>query len=103
MEYFELDLPRVLSQGGGELLRRLWQQKILFRTWCGQEQQDSDSKKFYSEPDAVEYNKDSKPLHDLSWWKTMKELGITMESKSQDNDHWWDHLASDSINHLQKR
>ncbi len=26
---------------------------------------DSESKRFYSEPDAVEYNKDSKPQHDL--------------------------------------
>jgi hypothetical protein len=27
--------------------------------------EDSDSKRFLSEPDAVKYNKDSKPLHDL--------------------------------------
>jgi hypothetical protein len=26
---------------------------------------DSISKRFYSEPDALEYNKDSKPQHDL--------------------------------------
>ncbi len=26
---------------------------------------DSESKRFYSEPDAVEYDKDSKPQHDL--------------------------------------
>jgi hypothetical protein len=33
----------------------------------------------------------------------MKELGIALDFKSQDNDHWQSHLASDSINHLQKR
>ena len=26
---------------------------------------DSESKRFYSEPDAVKYNKDIKPQHDL--------------------------------------
>ncbi len=34
--------------------------------------------------------------------ETMKELGITMDFKNQDNNHWWDHLANDSIlNHVQ--
>jgi hypothetical protein len=32
----------------------------------------------------------------------MKELGIAMNFKSQDNNHWWKHFASDSINHLPK-
>ncbi len=31
----------------------------------------------------------------------MKELGIVMAFKSQDNNHWWDQLANDSINYLQ--
>jgi hypothetical protein len=31
----------------------------------------------------------------------MKEWGISMDFKSQDKHHWWDHLANDSINHLQ--
>jgi hypothetical protein len=31
----------------------------------------------------------------------MKELGIAMDFKIQDNNHWWDHLANDNINHLQ--
>ncbi len=44
---------------------RLWQQKVLFRTWCGWVWQDSDSKRFYSEPDVVKHDKDSKPKHDL--------------------------------------
>ncbi len=47
VEYFEWDLPKVLSQGGAELLKY------------------ADSRRFSSEPGAVEYNKDSKLLHDL--------------------------------------
>ncbi len=31
----------------------------------------------------------------------MRELGIKMYFKSQDNNHWWDHTANDSIKHLQ--
>ena len=31
----------------------------------------------------------------------MKELGITIDFKSQVNNHWWDHNANDNINHLQ--
>ncbi len=32
----------------------------------------------------------------------MKELlGIAMDFKSLDDNHWWDHIATDSINHLQ--
>ncbi len=32
----------------------------------------------------------------------MKELGIAIDFKSQDDNHWWSHFASDNINHLQK-
>jgi hypothetical protein len=32
----------------------------------------------------------------------MKELDIAMDFQSQDDNHRWHHLASDSINHLQK-
>ncbi len=31
----------------------------------------------------------------------MKELGITMDTKSQNDINWWDQLANDSITHLQ--
>ncbi len=31
----------------------------------------------------------------------MKELGIALDFESQGNNHWWDHIANDSINHLQ--
>jgi hypothetical protein len=31
----------------------------------------------------------------------MTELGIAMDFKSQDDNYWLSHLASDSINHLQ--
>ncbi len=44
----------------------------------------SDSKRFYSEPDVVEYNKDSKPQYDLILGnETMKELGIVLDFKSK--------------------
>ena len=40
----------------------------------------SDSKRYYSEPDVVEYNKDSKPQYDLILGnETMKELGIVLD------------------------
>ncbi len=32
----------------------------------------------------------------------MKELGITMDLKSQEDNNWWGHFASDGINHLEK-
>jgi hypothetical protein len=41
MEYFEWDLPKVLSQGGAELLKY------------------TDSRRFSSEPDVVESNRDA--------------------------------------------
>jgi hypothetical protein len=47
VEYFEWDLPKVISQQGADLLKY------------------ADNRRFSSEPGAVEYNKDSKPLHDL--------------------------------------
>jgi hypothetical protein len=31
----------------------------------------------------------------------MKELGITMDFKSQVDNHRWDHISNDDINHLQ--
>jgi hypothetical protein len=44
----------------------------------------SDSKKFYSEPDMVEYNKGSKPQYDLMFGtETMKELGIMLDFKAK--------------------
>jgi hypothetical protein len=43
----------------------------------------SDSKWYYSEPDAVEYSKESKPQHDLILGnETMKELDIVLDFKS---------------------
>ena len=41
VEYFEWDLPKVLNQGGAELLK------------------DADSRRFSSEPDVVESNRDT--------------------------------------------
>ena len=44
----------------------------------------SDSKRYYSEPDVVEYRKDSKPQYDLILGnETMKELGIVLDFKSK--------------------
>jgi hypothetical protein len=44
----------------------------------------SDSKKFYSEPDVVEYNNCSKLQYDLILGKeTMKELGIMLDFKAK--------------------
>jgi hypothetical protein len=41
MEYFEWDLPKVLSQGGAELLK------------------GADNKRFSAKPDVVEFNRDA--------------------------------------------
>jgi hypothetical protein len=41
MEHFEWDLPKVLSQGGAELLKY------------------PDNRRFTSEPDVVEFNRDA--------------------------------------------
>jgi hypothetical protein len=44
----------------------------------------SDSKRFYSEPDVVEYNKDSKLQYDLILGtETMNELGIILDFKAK--------------------
>ncbi len=44
----------------------------------------SDSKRYYSEPDVVEYNKDSKPQYDIILGnETMKELRIVLDFKSK--------------------
>jgi hypothetical protein len=43
---------------------------------------------FYSEPEVVEYERNSKPHHDLILGpETMKELGIAMDFNCQDKDH----------------
>ncbi len=62
----------------------------------------SDNKRYFLEPDVVKYERNSELKHDLIVGnETMKELGIAMDFKSQDNNHWWDHLAIDNINHVQ--
>jgi hypothetical protein len=44
----------------------------------------SDSKKYYSEPDVVEYGKESKPQYELiPSNETMKELGFVLDFKSK--------------------
>ena len=44
----------------------------------------SDSKQYYSEPDVVEYRKNSKSQYDLVLGnETMKELGIVLDFKSK--------------------
>jgi hypothetical protein len=44
----------------------------------------SDSKRYYSEPDVVEYGKEGKPQYDLILdSETMKELGIVLDFKSK--------------------
>ncbi len=44
----------------------------------------SDSKRYYSEPDVVDYKKDSKPQYDLIiCTKTMKGLGILLDFKAK--------------------
>ncbi len=44
----------------------------------------SDSKRFYSEPDVVEYYKGSKPQYDLILGsEPMKELGIMLDFKAK--------------------
>ncbi len=43
----------------------------------------SDSKRYYSEPNVVEYGKESRPQYDLILgYKTMKELGIVLDFKT---------------------
>jgi hypothetical protein len=44
----------------------------------------SDSKRYYSESNAIEYSKESKPQYDLILGnETMKELGIVLDFKSK--------------------
>jgi hypothetical protein len=44
----------------------------------------SDSKRYYSEPDVVEYNKDSKLQYDFILGnETMKELGVVLDFESK--------------------
>ncbi len=44
----------------------------------------SDSKRFYEEPDVVEYNKDSKPQYDfILGTVTMKEFSIILNFKDK--------------------
>jgi hypothetical protein len=44
----------------------------------------SDSKRFYSEPDVVEYEKGSRPQYDLILsTETMKELGIMLDFETK--------------------
>jgi hypothetical protein len=62
----------------------------------------SDSKKFYSEPDVVEYNKGSKPKYDLILGTyTMKELGIMLDFKAKTITIDEIILPMRNINHLQ--
>ncbi len=91
--------------------------KGLLRTWCcwvsktlivkGSIQNltwlsttNSISKGFYLEHDAVKYNKDSKPQHDLILgtkpWKSWYRNGLLKPN----NNRWCDHIANDNINHL---
>ncbi len=42
------------------------------------------AKRYYSEPDVVEYGKESKPQYDLILGnKTMKELGVVLDFKAR--------------------
>ena len=62
----------------------------------------SDSKRYYSEPDVVEYNKDSKPQYDLILGnETMKKLGIVLDFKSKTITIDEITLPMRNINHLQ--
>ncbi len=48
----------------------------------------SDSKRYCSEPDVVEYKKGNKPQHDLFLGTvTMKELGIMLNFKEKNDNH----------------
>jgi hypothetical protein len=62
----------------------------------------SDSKRYYSEPDVVEYNKGSKPQCDLILGtETMKELGIMLDFKAKTITIDEIILPMRKINHLQ--
>jgi hypothetical protein len=62
----------------------------------------SDSKKFYSKPDVVEYDKGSKLQYDLILGtKTMKELGIVLDFKAKEITIDEIILPMRNVNHLQ--
>jgi hypothetical protein len=64
------------SNGIFQTKRRAWIELNFFKY--------SDSKRFYSEPDVVKYDKDSKPLYDLIFvTENMKELGIILDFKAK--------------------
>jgi hypothetical protein len=61
-----------------------------------------DSKRYYSEPDVVEYNKGSKPQYDLILsTETTKELGIVLDFKAKKRCIDKTILPMRNINHLQ--
>jgi hypothetical protein len=61
----------------------------------------SDSKRYYSEPDVVEYGEDSKLHHDLILGsETMKELGIILDFKTKAITIDEITLSTRNINHL---
>ncbi len=62
----------------------------------------SDSKKFYSEPEVIKYNKGNKLQYDLILGiETMKELGIMLDFKAKRITINWIILPMRNINHLQ--
>ncbi len=64
----------------------------------------SDNKRYFLESNVVKYEWNSKPQYYLILGtETMKQLGVSMDFKSQDNNHWCNHLAYVSINHLQAK
>jgi hypothetical protein len=69
MEYFEWDLPVQTKHKTRE--------KLYFFEY-------SDCKRYYPEPDMVEYEKSSRPQYDLILGtETMKELGIVLDVKAK--------------------
>ncbi len=65
VEYFKWDLPKVLSQGGAELLKCADSRRFSSKPDVVESNRGTDSQRFQSEPGAVKYNKDIKPLHDI--------------------------------------
>jgi hypothetical protein len=62
---------------------------------------NSDSKRYYSEPDVVKYEKGSKLQYDLILGtKTMKELGIVLDFKAKTITIDEITLPMRNINHL---
>ncbi len=82
-------------------MARLWWWKVPSRTWWGWVQQTI-SKRFYSEPDVVKYNKDI-VSRNMTSFLVLNHERIRYRNgplKPYDN-HWWDHLANNNINLLQ--